>query len=311
MSEKRLERRVYFYRVYIGGDARGKPHPFNAPSILATIEELGFDRQAPPTRYEIAWDGDLLCAIPTPQLSRDTIRFCRIRFTGLPQLERGGTITDLQIDEDTGLIETTHAVFFDDNVVGIEYNHHGPRPSQLASYLCAKSNGNLETVELQPLLRKSVLSEFDRLTDLRLLDLRVHRSYAAAVKAAHSSFDGYVDATNVALEQPEVIPISLQFERGTGRRNLARFGSGLRTLVQSPGLHENMDRFRLRGKCGDTGRVETIDLLGDRLVSLKRMMRLNDRGLAISSDSAFSAIREAHSELREEIEFAASALASE
>lgn len=311
MSEKTLDRKVYFYRIYIGSDDRGKPYPFTAPTHLAAIEELGFDRQAPPTRYERALDGDLLCAIPTPRLSRDTIRFCRIRFTGLPQLEQGGTITDLQIDDDTGLIETTHVVFFDDNVVGIEYNHHGPRPSQLASYLCAKSNGNLEIVELQPILRKNILSEFDRLTDLRLLDLRVHRSYAAIVRDTHPSIDGYIDATNVALEQPEVIPISLQFERGTGRRHLARFGSGLRTITQSSGLHENMERFRVRGKCSDTGRVETIDLLGDRLVSLKRMVRLNERGRAISSDSAFNAIREAHSELREEIEFAASALVSE
>ena len=64
------------------------------------------------------------------------IAYVRCRSEGLPMLARAVALEDLIIDTDAQLAELTHAVFFDDHVIGGEYNHFGPRVTALASYLC-------------------------------------------------------------------------------------------------------------------------------------------------------------------------------
>ena len=61
--------------------------------------------------------------------------FCQIRRTGLPQLEQAGTVSDLKIADNAGLVEAVHVVFFPDNIVGADFNFYGPRLSRLGYYL--------------------------------------------------------------------------------------------------------------------------------------------------------------------------------
>ena len=306
MPNDTLERKIHFFEVDIGHDDGGAPHPISLAQLLESIEALPFTRDQAPSRYERDLDDSLLCVLPTPPLSRDAIRFCRVRFNGLPQLERSGNISDLDIDDDVGIVETTHAVFLPNNKVGIEYNHYGPRPSQLASYLAAKSGDTELKVELRPILKRDALNELNQLIDLRWFELRIHRAYADIVRQADPAWNGVVSAIDEALERPTVIPVDLKFENGTGRRNLRRYGGPLSNIAGRTDLRENTTWFRVHGKRDDTNRVETIDLLGDRLVSRKRIVRVGGRGRALSSTSAFQAIREAYDDLSDEIEFASS-----
>lgn len=60
--------------------------------------------------------------------------------------------------------------------------------------------------------------------------------------------------------------------------------------------------FRARVR---TNRVEELDLLGDKLIARSRMLLLDDRTRAVDPGSAVRAIREAHRDLRDELEMAA------
>ena len=309
MADDTLERKIHFFAIDVGHDDRGRPRRFDPNRTLTLIESLRFQRDQPPTRYEQDQDQDdgLIFVLPTPRLSRETVRFCRVRYRGLPQLEHAGDISELPIEEAEGIVETTHVVFFQNNIVGVEYNHYGPRPSQLATYL-QKKLGELDEavprVRIRPLLRHDALEELNQLTDLRWFELRVHRQYASLADRIHSSVRGCVDSIAEALDGPRVVPVYLKFERGDEQRAWRRFIPGLRDVAQDSQLREQMTWFRAHGKRGDTGRVETIDLLGDKLVSHKRIMRVDGRGRALNPASAFGAIKEAHFELQDEIEHA-------
>ena len=102
--------------------------------------------------YEFA---QVIHSAPNP-----TIAYVRCREHGLPMLARQATLEPLQIAADRQLAELTHAVFFENHIVGAEYNHYGPRISTLAGYLgktvpqCLPSN---RKVKVTPLISNQVL----------------------------------------------------------------------------------------------------------------------------------------------------------
>ena len=65
------------------------------------------------------------------------IAFVRCRKDGLPMLAEQIDLQPFDLQAGQQLAEMTHVVFFDNHIVGAEYNHYGPRVTSLASYLSA------------------------------------------------------------------------------------------------------------------------------------------------------------------------------
>ena len=308
-----LERKIHFYRADIGNDAGGRPFPFDPAPALERIKDLPFTNDES-GRYLFEPDGNALCVVDYSDSDNQRIRFCRVRRTGLPQLERAGNISDLDIAPDTGLLEAVHVVFFPDNVVGAEYNHFGPRVSRLGSYLSEKSGNELRPLtsrnELQPLtfrplFRPDAAEQLDRLTDLRSLEFSVSPAYTSIVRQAEPSLADAFDANARVLEEPKIVRLLLiEKENQSGFLNKMR--NPLKRLVTDDAIHENSDRLQVKGRCEDTGRVETINLLNDMLISPEQIVRLNERGRALDPESAFQAIREAYERLYDDIQNATS-----
>ena len=146
-----LERKIHFYRANIGIDGGGKPLPFDPTAALAAITAMPFaDGMA--GRYLLDDDGNAVCVWPGSAGVRTTLRFCQIRRTGLPQLEQGGTVSDLNLAADAGLLEPVHVAFFSDNIVGADFNFYGPRLSRLGYYLRVKSSNAVPIATFEPLL---------------------------------------------------------------------------------------------------------------------------------------------------------------
>ncbi len=64
-------------------------------------------------------------------------------------------------------------------------------------------------------------------------------------------------------------------------------------------------KFHVSGLDADTGRVVSLDILKDRLIVQKDIDRLSGHGRALDPRSAYRAIAEGQSEVREELEAAA------
>lgn len=300
-----LERKIYFYRANIGNDEGGQPLTFDPVPALDVIDHLPF-RDDNRGRYQVDADGNAL-SLRTISRSPDvTLQFGRIRRNGLPLLERAGEVSDLPLDANAGLFETIHVVFFPNNIVGAEYNHYGPRVSRLGTFLSDKSDDAVPKADFRPILRGDAAQQLDRLTDLRMLDFSMLPAYAGIVRQANNSFYDALEAAGRAIANPKSIQFVLKPDRQASQGFLRNMIGTLRNLVGSQDTLESADRLIVRGRCRDTDRVETIDLLKDQLISVKKIMRMNPRSRALEPGAAFQAIREAYAELRPQLELSAS-----
>lgn len=301
-----LERKIHFYRADIGADRGGRPLAFDPAPALAAIGALPF-ADGPAGRYLVDDTGNALCAWPRMEGGLQSLLYCQIRRTGLPQLEQAGNVTDLNIAADAGLLESVHAMFFPDNIVGADFNFYGPRLSRLGYYLRLKSNNAVSLASFLPLLRLDVAAQLDHLTELRLFDLGVKASYVETIRQADASL-GEAFAANARVLDGDVEEVELVLRPNKDARLGAfqRLLEPLKRLARQPELRENASRFQVRGKHDVTGRVEVIDLLRDQLIARKQILRLGERSRAIDAASAFEAIRAAHDELGDDLRRAAS-----
>ena len=300
-SPPTLERKIHFYRTDIGRDGSGKPFTFDPSPALAAIGQLPFS-DGTGGRYLVGDDGDAVCAWPGNGKLLPTLRFCRIRRTGLPQLEQAGKVSDLNIAADAGLLEPVHVTFFADNIVGADFNFYGPRLSRLGFYLRIKSNNAVPMASFNPLMRGDAAAQLDHLIDIRLFDLRVKAPYVDAIRQADQSLgDAFAANARVLDGNADELELVLRPSKG-GRINARqRFLPMLKSLVRRPELRENADHFQIKGKHDETGRVVVIDLLRDQLIARKQVLRLGERSRAVDSGSAFEAIGAAHDELHDEL----------
>jgi hypothetical protein len=300
-----LERKIHFYRADIGVDGGGRPLVFDPAPALRAINALPF-ADGPAGRYLIGDAGNAVCGWPSVQGALQSLLFCQIRRTGLPQLERAGMVSDLNIAADAGLLEPVHIIFFADNIVGADFNFYGPRLSRLGYYLRVKSSDAVPLAMFHPLLRLDVAAQLDHLTEIRLFDLRVKASYVETVRQADASLGAAFTANARVLDgDMDELELVLKPSKDARRGALQRLLVPLRTLVRSPELREYASRFQVKGKHDETGKVELIDLLRDQLIARKQILRLGERSRAVDENSAFQAIRAAYDELRDDLRRAA------
>lgn len=297
-----VERKIQFYRADVGVDGSGRPLPFDPAPAFVAIDRLPFS-DGPRGRYLVDDDGNAVCGWP----GGTTIRFCQIRRTGLPQLERAGRVSDLNIAADAGLLEPVHVVFFPSNIVGADFNFYGPRLSRLGYYLWNKSVNTFPLATFHPLLRHDVAEQLDHLTELRLFDFRVKASYVEIIRRADRSLaDAFAANARILDGRAEDLEVVLRPAKDARYEALRRLTGTIKSLLRGRDLRENAERFQVRGKSEETGKVELIDLLRDHLIAHKRVLRLDQRSRAIDPNSAFEAIRTAHAELADDLRRAAS-----
>ena len=152
-----------------------------------------------------------------------------------------------------------------------------------------------------PILRDDPVRQLDRLTDIRLFDLTVRRPYIDAVKEADTSLGDTLDANARLFDEPDKVQVLLRYSSARRQSALNALRQTLRDLVVSNSQAPIIERFRVRGHCEDSDRVEALDLLKDNIIATQRVVRLGGRGRAIDSDSAFRAITESYEQFADDI----------
>lgn len=300
---KKVNRRIHFYRVSHGCDDSGYPIPFDVQSALSVIEGTGFSNFG---RYLTDDSGDSLCLWRIETGRYPTVKFSKIRRSALPQIEEKGAFSDLYISEESGLVESIHGVFFENNIAGFEYNSHAPRISSLEYYLKNKANLREKQLSIEPIIRKEVTDQLDRLREIRLLDIRVRRGISTALANAGVSLSSTFRETEELLLGGDEFAISMKMSPSNRAGALRKFIQDLKLIVCNPSVREHMKNGVVRGKCSDSNRVETVDLLRDKFIVDAKVVRLNTRTRAVDEQSIIEQIEAAYTALKDQLETAAS-----
>jgi hypothetical protein len=299
------ERRVYFYRVYLGRDDNLRPIPFDAKQALTEVDQLSFFDEDN-GRYIDVGEGDLACCWVDRLRSPQRVRVARSRRSHLPPVERAGELTELNIPDDAGLAEQTFLVFFADNIVGAVYSSFSPRVSLMRKYVQARCGDEYKAIDFEPLLRQDVAEKLQSLAEVRVLDLKIHRAYAASLHDAAPSLARAVQQLG-DLAHAQQISITLKPEPYSRGWLDSAVLQPIRRLARRRDLREGVDTFKVKGLNRVTGRLDEIDVLKDQLVVSRDVTFADSRSAALDTASAYRAIEDAYAELRPHLELAAGA----
>lgn len=257
-----LDRKIYFYRLYVGQNAAGEPVPYDVQKVLAHINSLDFDNQ---DRYLKDENGDdIACWVDGPQ----KVKFGKIKRNNLPQTEHKGKISNLNIPLDHGLIESVHVEFFPENVVGVEFNYDGPRVSLINQYLYEKCKHLFKILEFQSLLQQNALKDLENV-EINKFILKIRDSFAPSLKKIDDNLGAAFEAS-IALGQAKEVTLVLSRAHYAGSLGDS-LRNTLRKLLAFEGTHNGVLYGRVHGSNKATGGVENIDILSDKLVAIKRI----------------------------------------
>ena len=288
-----VTRGIYFFRLNGGVDSRGVPIPVDlAPSVLS-IDGLPF--AAGSRRYWIQPGGDAIALWANGPGSYDRFSLAIVRRSAYPQTELNGALTPLALAAGVGLHEPIHVRLFPDNIVGVEFNFYGPRPTRLPGYFQYALPGSQDFV-IEALLRQDAKDQLDKQSGLRLLDLQIKSAYAADVLQATKTL-GKMFGVMSTGSNAEVIGLLLRPDRNELTLLPKKIMTGVRKLAGAHDLPGNALRFRAKGVNATTGRTDLIDFLDDKLISRQKIVAVGPQSQAVDSTAAYAAIEQAHTDL--------------
>ncbi len=125
-------RNVFFYemRPTRVADSRWR---MNAPALIKTLRGLSPRRLVVETNGYSGESYDFVQVVENGHYP--AIAYVRCRGEGWPMLARATSLAPFTAAAGQHLAELIHIVFFDDNIIGAEYHHYGPRVPALAGYL--------------------------------------------------------------------------------------------------------------------------------------------------------------------------------
>ena len=302
-SPRKISRKIHFYRALLAGlDEDGSPTPFDPATALHHIDQLDF---SPEGRYLDIGDTTLCCWVRRADPPQK-FRFGHIRRTGLPLVEiRGGRLDDLEIPDDSGLVEVIHVVVFENGIIGADFNFYGPRVGRLGQYLNTTC-GLCDPVAFEPLVRPDVVAALRRLGTIRLFRLKIRSSFAPNIAVASEDLASVFEAAGRVGEAEEVDLVLAPKKHSRGGRLWDGLSDIAQRLAGDPDLQEAASIFKVGGLRTDTGEPAEVDILRDLLVAEEQIMRHTKRGRSLDERSAYDAIIKAYTGLESELSKASS-----
>lgn len=296
------ERKVYFFRAHGDRTDGGRVIPYDVGPALNYIDTLTF---ASGDRYRGS-GAEVTCCWPTELEAPPRVEFGKVRRADLPTVEEEGNTQPLDLTEDQGIVEKTHFVFFPNYVLGMLYNYYGPRRSSLARYLGDKHGPTPESLEFTPLLRQDVLDALDKFGRIRVLRLGVLRSFLRYLEefdeSLYEAFEGVDRLGNAPRLELVLRPEAYQRDWIEGEGGLMDMIRRLAERVTGdPEYGEQVKKFEVKGLNVEEESVDEVDVLNEKLVRTKQVVRLGDRSRSIQADSAYDAIIEAYEELQDQL----------
>lgn len=296
-------RKIYFYRIYAGGNSAGMPVSYDVKQALEAINKLRFE---PKARYLHDEDGYEICCWIDDLNPPQKATFGKIKRGDLPQIEKRGELADLSLPEETGLAECVHVMFFPEivrgieyNIVGIEHNFEGPRVSRISDYLYEKSRSVYPKIpKFEPLLEQEVVEHLERMRTVRRFSLRVRESLFKSSEQLDENLASALEASR-QIGQPKEIELTLSV--GHGKGTLGKIPVIIsKKLVANRDTNYDVIKGEIKGT-DENGDMEIIDLLNAKIVSEKWVSRKTPVGVP-RSERFYVAIDQSYQEMYQKLQ---------
>jgi hypothetical protein len=285
-------RKIYFHKVFARD---GDPEfTLDRTALMGAIHALSGT-----TDFHLdEGDEQYLCAVGDQDAAPQRFRFYRVRRRNLPETEEAGAFEELDLDPERGLAESIHVVLFDEDVIGSEYNHYGPRISLLPTFLRERCDHDLR---LKQLVRRDVIDAILNMQDIRLLRLKVEPGPAAALQNRQSGLGGGFDAAEV-FSAGKYMDLTLSSESDDAgfTQKVKAFFNDLRGDGPDE-VGQLLETAQVYGR-SEEGALEWFDVLKERVVLSREIERESPRHRALDKDAAYAAIIEAHAQVKAELD---------
>jgi hypothetical protein len=288
---REVERRIFFYRAFVGEQVVQREAQFNFPVFCRAIQNAA---PTPEGRYLDDGDDSVLAAYVDGERS---LRFGRIRRSNLPLLVEEDRFREIQVSDRGGIFECVHVRYFPPATLGVVFNFYAPRISRLAQYMKRKGGLNRQ-LELLPIVARNPLDAYNRFSIVKKATIKVA---TASLPDVRRHTRGVIADIVRAAGEAGSTEIEVTFSSPTGRTQAdlgAQIQRGLRSLLGADDPRGILDKMHVSGYLPETTRLDSVDLLADDLISSKSILLESRRGRALDNESAYDQIAAAFQELR-------------
>jgi hypothetical protein len=296
-----IERDIFFYEIEAGVGQDG-PIVIDPTAALEHIDKLPFTVDH--GRYLLADNKHgYLCAVPISTTPPQKVIYYVSRRRNLPEVEQGGNFEPLRIPKNSGLGEKCHLMFFG-RYVAADFNFHGPHVSTFPTYLHLKAKGLVPGFRFAQLIRGEAAEELESMKGLVYARLKLGRTALGLLADADRSF---ADAVRATLDSSNADEIEIVLrKRPPKKRNPIQYLNLLKMfkkLSDQGSTYREFEKLQTRGiETVSAERSDLIDILDDRLIISKAMIRSDDRSRGIDSKHAFQQIAKAFREIKPRIQ---------
>lgn len=288
-------RKIYFYRVEPTGPSVDDSWTLPRSAIAERLSGLEGD-----AFYLDEGADRITCAEVHGAKAPQQIKFYGIRRRNLPSRDDGGgQIVELGLREKEGLAEAVHVVLFPNSIIGFESFFYGPRISRIESFINLRCEDDLAgPISIKQLYRGDMIERALQYTDIRVLRVKMRPN--APIPAGDKDLVGVLEAAN-ALHAAKYADVTFRTESHD-----ERFSDRVKRLlwrlkqekVDPSAVFEGLD---VSGRNPESGEIEPLNILNDALQRVVYIPRKDERTRALDSTAAFSAIREAYHDVKEDL----------
>jgi len=222
------------------------------------------------------------------------------RTGGLPSIENKGEEKPLDLKEDDSLFEPSHFIIFENGILGMEYNFFGPRAGSVRKYLIELVQ-NISHVYLKELYKDDASGVIASLSEIYKMEITAYADGIDRFGQLDKSLQDCFRACKKTSEGMEKISIELWSD---ARNELGMNISFKDKLANWLRVKENRDvvqNFKVQGVEFDTENASYFDLLEDKFVSKKTLLKQDSSHKTVKSSSAYASIQEAYDELKDDL----------
>lgn len=269
------------------------------------IERLPYKLDGKPhdTRYQrLKNNTDLMMKVDSIDEKRGQIegRLVLCRRDAFPEIEKDGNLSNIDLEDGSGIAEITHFVYFyTKKVIGMEYNYHGSKSKGLGAYLMEKLYPYVTFFEMQPVITKEwcdLLMKED--LPLTMLSIRATKDALSSLEKLHQ---GYKRAIKAGLDFGDVEEVEIVLRRKAHTKKTfasKNFNWGLFFACRDtktkriPGINSCKLSFK------DEASYRTVNLIEEYLCVSADVELETGKSKTINSYSAYQAIEVAFEECK-------------